>query len=447
MEELKTGLEKQVDGLREPFAAFIGAQTTASAFLMIALFAALFAANSPYAADLESIRQFTLGIVFGEQTIEWSLLHLVNDGLIALFFFLIGLEVKRELIAGELQDSSRVGLLISAALGGMAVPASLYLALNTGFSGGVISGWGIPMATDTAIAMGVLAALAARVPKSVVAFLVGVAIIDDIGAILVIAFVYTEQLAWHALASAGLLLAVLFILNRAGFRHPYFYALVGIGLWVAIVQSGIHASIAGVIVAATVPARPRIQPGKLEQEIRSTLSDVDADTDHIDVLGQSETHQTIAEVGNLAQKATTPLRRWEESLALPVMLIILPLFAFLNAGVVINGSALKGLLLDPVALGIMLGLVIGKPVGILVGVWLGEALGFAIRPEELTHRQLVGVGLLAGIGFTMSTFIAHLALEPQSPTLESAKLAIVVSSAIAAAIGFLVLRFWSRETH
>lgn len=205
MENLKTGLEKQIDGLREPFAAFIGAQTTASTFLLIALFAALVAANSPFAEDLEWIKHFPLGIVFGQHTIEWSLLHLVNDGLIALFFFLIGLEVKRELIAGELQDSSRVGLLISAALGGMAIPAGLYLALNTGLSGGVISGWGIPMATDTAIAMGVLAALAARVPKSVVAFLVGVAIIDDIGAILVIALVYTEQLAWNALATAGLL--------------------------------------------------------------------------------------------------------------------------------------------------------------------------------------------------------------------------------------------------
>jgi NhaA family Na+:H+ antiporter len=447
VEDPRTGLEKQVDGLREPFTAFIGAQTTASTFLMIALFAALVAANSPYAENLESIKHFPLGIVFGEQTIEWSLLHLVNDGLIALFFFLIGLEVKRELIAGELQDSSRVGLLISAALGGMAVPAGIYLALNTGLSGGVISGWGIPMATDTAIAMGVLAALATRVPKSVVAFLVGVAIIDDIGAILVIAFVYTEQLAWNALATAGLLLVLLLILNRAGFRHPYFYTLVGVGLWVAIVQSGIHASIAGVIVAATVPARPRIQPGKLEQEVRSTLFDVDAATDHIDVLGEAKTHRKVVEVENLAQVATTPLRRWEDSLQLPVMLVVLPVFAFLNAGVVIDGSALKGLLLDPVALGIMAGLVIGKPVGILVGVWLGETLGIAKRPAELTHRKLLGVGLLAGIGFTMSTFIAHLALQPQSTTLESAKLAIVVSSAIAALIGFVVLRFWSNEKH
>jgi NhaA family Na+:H+ antiporter len=167
------------------------------------------------------------------------------------------------------------------------------------------------------------------------------------------------------------------------------------------------------------------------------------------VLGEAKIHQKITEVENLAQITTTPLRRWEDSLQLPVMLVVLPLFAFLNAGVVIDGSTLKGLLLDPVALGIVAGLVIGKPVGILVGVWLGEALGIAKRPEELTHRKLLGVGLLAGIGFTMSTFIAHLALEPQSTTLESAKLAIVVSSSIAAVIGFVVLRFWSRarQTH
>mgnify|MGYP001829193320 FL=1 len=266
---MKPELEKQVDKLRGPFSSFTQAQTTASAFLLLALIASLLIANSGYGYELTAIRHLSLRFGIGDRSFEWSLLHLVNDGLIALFFFLIGLEIKRELVAGELQDMMRVGLLLSAAIGGMVVPAGLYLAINANSDGGMISGWGIPMATDTAIAIGVLAALGARIPKSVVAFLVGVAIIDDIGAILVIAFVYTESLSWNAVAVAGLLILCLLMLNRAGFRHPYIYVFVGVGLWAAIVQSGIHASIAGVIVAATVPARPRIKPA-LHSSMKST---------------------------------------------------------------------------------------------------------------------------------------------------------------------------------
>ena len=441
--EVKPELEKQVDRLREPFSEFIRAQATASALLLVALCAALILANSPYADQLKAIQHFSLHLGFGEQTFEWSPLHLVNDGLIALFFFLIGLEVQREFIAGELQDGDRVGLLLCAALGGMAVPAVFYLATNSGSPDGVASGWGIPMATDTAIAIGVLAALAARVPKSVVAFLVGVAIIDDIGAILVIAVVYTERLAWDAVTTAGLLLILLLVLT-AGVRHPLLYGAAVMALWVAIVQSGIHASIAGVVVAVAVPVRPRIRPGQLKREVESVVSHVDSEVDHLDVLGEAETHQKITEVEKLAQEATTPLRRWEDSLELPVALLVLTLFALLNAGVVVNTSALNGLLVDPVPLGIIAGLVLGKPLGILAGVWIGERLGIAKRPEELTHRRLLGIGLLAGVGFTMSTFIAHLALVPGTVTLESAKLAIVAASFIAAFSGFLVLHFWAR---
>lgn len=209
-------------------------------------------------------------------------------------------------------------------------------------------------------------------------------------------------------------------------------------------QSGIHASIAGVIVAIAVPARPRIRPDKLKREVESVVSSVDSEADHLKVLGETETHRRITEVEKLAQEATTPLRRWENSLELPVALLVLPLFAFLNAGVVVNTMALNGLLIDPVALGIIGGLVLGKPLGILAGVWLGERIGIAKRPDELSQRRLLGIGLIAGIGFTMSTFIAHLALAPGSATLESAKLAILTASFIAAVSGFLVLRFWAR---
>ncbi len=442
---MKPELEKRVDRLRGPFSSFIQAQTTASAFLLLALIAALLVANSGYAHELTAIRHLSLRIGVGDRDFEWSLLHLVNDGLIALFFFLIGLEIKRELVAGELQDRMRVGLLLSAAIGGMVFPAGLYLAINATFEGGMVSGWGIPMATDTAIAIGVLATLGARIPKSLVAFLVGVAILDDIGAILVIAFVYTESLSWSAMAMAGVLVLCLLMLNRAGFRHPYVYAFIGVGLWAAIVKSGIHASIAGVIVAATVPARPRIKPATLTHEVKSTVSDMDPSVHHTEVLADQKIHQQIVEVEKLAQEATTPLRRWEESLELPVFLLVLPLFAFLNAGVVIDASELNSLLAEPVTLGIIIGLLVGKPLGILTGVWLGTRLGLAILPDDISRRNLLGVGLLSGVGFTMSTFIAHLAFEPSSATLESAKLAIVIVSAIAAVIAYVVLRFASNQ--
>jgi len=442
---VKLELEKQVDKLRGPFASFVKAQTTASTFLLLALFAALIIANSPYAHELTALQHLSLRLGIGERSFEWSFLHLVNDGLIALFFFLIGLEIKRELVAGELRDLARVGLLLSAAMGGMVVPAGLYLAINANLDGGIVDGWGIPMATDTAIAIGVLASLGTRIPRSVVAFLVGVAILDDIGAILVIAFVYTEQLSWSAMSMAGLLMLWLLILNRAGFRHPFVYAVVGVGLWAAIVQSGIHASIAGVIVAATVPARPRIKPAMLKDEVKSAVSDLDPAADHKEVLADQEFHHQIVGVEKLAQEATTPLRRWEEGLELPVVLLVLPLFAFLNAGVVIDASTLNRLLVEPVALGIIIGLLFGKPIGILAGVWLGIRLGFAQRPDELSQRSLLGVGLLSGVGFTMSTFIAHLALDPESAILESAKLAIVAVSAVAAIIGYIALRFWRDE--
>lgn len=446
MEQLKPKLEQQVDRLRGPFWAFIGAQRTASAFLILALVAALLVTNSPYADLLPDLQAFSLGLIFGGTTYEWSLLHFVNDGLIAIFFFVIGLEVKRELLAGELRDRERVGLLLSAALGGMMVPATLYLAFNLGSAQGLIDGWGIPMATDTAIAIGILAALGSRVPRSVVAFIVGVAIVDDIGAILVIAFAYTQQVCWVWLAFATLLLMLLVLLNLSGIRHPLLYAAAGVVLWIAIVQSGIHASIAGVVVAATVPARPRVPPEELKREVGNVVSAFDDKVEPEQVLGEAGTHRRITEIENLAQEATTPLRRWEDSLGLPVALIILPLFAFLNAGIAIDMQAMQRMLNDPVALGIIAGLVLGKPAGILAGVWLGETLGFAKRPGELSLRRLFGVGLLAGIGFTMSTFIAHLALSQDATTLAAAKLAIVVASTIAAVSGFAVLRFGSRET-
>ena len=239
---IQPNLERQINKLRDPFVAFISAQTTASGFLLIVLLAALILANSPWVEAYERLQHFHIGLIFGDERISWPLLHFVNDGLIAVFFFLIGLEVKRELLAGELQEKTRVRLLISGAFGGMLIPALLYLSINVGVAGGEPQGWGIPMATDTAMAIGVLAALGAHAPKSVIAFLVGLAIIDDIGAILIIALFYTNQLAVAPLSVAALLLVAMICINWAGLRHPLFYILTSVALWVTIVQSGVHAS-------------------------------------------------------------------------------------------------------------------------------------------------------------------------------------------------------------
>ncbi len=435
-----TGLERRAEKLWNPFRAFIGAQTTASALLLLALLAALFMANSPLAETLEHLSHFELGFVVGGNTVTWSLLHLANDGLISLFFFLIGLEVKRELLAGELKDTDRVKLLAGAALGGMVVPAILYATVNASMGGGVPHGWGIPMATDTAIAIGVLAALGSRVPKSVIAFLVGVAILDDIGAILVIALVYTETLHITPLLVAASLLLALILLNALGVRHPFGYTVLGVLIWAAIVQSGVHASIAGVVVAAAVPARPQVKAATLKRRVRDLVGRVSTRASAHDVLAEAETHERIVEVERVAQAATTPLRRWENGLELPVALIVLPLFAFLNAGIVIDRAAFDELASNPVSLGILAGLILGKPIGIVGGVWLSESLRWAKRPDDMNNRRLIGIGLLSGVGFTMSTFIAHLALGQGGDGLAVAKLAIVTASLVAAVAGYLALR-------
>ena len=437
--KIRPELERQVDKLREPFAAFVSAQTTASGLLVIALVAALSMANLS-ADQYAHFRHLRVGLIVDDDTVAWSLLHLVNDGLIALFFLLIGLEVKRELLAGELKDGQRVRLLLGAALGGMVMPAAIYLIVNATIDGGQMHGWGIPMATDTALAIGVLAALGGRVPKPIVAFLIGLAIIDDIGAIAVIALFYTQQLLPGWLIVAALALSVLLVINRAGLRHPLPYLLGGTLVWWAIVQSGVHASIAGVVIAMSVPARPRLRATALKRRVRSVVSEVPSDAGPEQVLGEAHTHRQITKVERLAQDSTTPLRRWEDSLELPVALIVLPLFVFINAGIALSPDALRAALTDPVAVGVTLGLVIGKPGGILLGVWLGERLLGARRPPGLDNVRLLGIGLLAGVGFTMSTFIANLALGGAGESLATAKLAILLASAVAALAGYVGLR-------
>ncbi len=443
-EVAKSALEHYVDRLREPFRQFLRTQRVASGLLLSALLAALFMVNAGWTDTYREIQQLTVAVQLGSYQLSGNLLGWVDDGLIALFFFLIGLEIKRELIAGALQDKARRRLLIATALGGMAVPAVLYAVINAVSGQGIPRGWGIPMATDTALAIGVLALLRSRVPPGLTGLLVGLAIVDDIGAVLVIACFYTATVAWPALGVATVAFLVLMVANYAGLRHPLLYLIGGVVLWLSVHDAGIHASIAGVLTAFTVPARPRLELGRFARSLRRFHRRLRGRAGRSDVLADAARHAEVAAVERHARRATTPLRRWEDALDLPVALFILPAFVFLNSGLSIDADALRKLAVDPVALGIMAGLVAGKPMGILGAFFLATRLGVAGLPAGIGWRHLLGLGLVGGIGFTMSTFIANLALVSEGET-ASAKLAILVGSVAAGTAGLLVLWNASRS--
>jgi len=361
--------------------------------------AALIWANSPFAGsyfhfwhmDLTFCR---IGGLLAEPLHFW-----INDGLMALFFLLVGLEIKREILVGELGSFQRAVLPIAAALGGMIVPASFYLLFNHGGPGA--AGWGIPMATDIAFALGVLALLGSRVPTSLRVFLAALAIADDIGAVLVIAFFYTERISWISLGVGGVFFVALLAANRAGVRHLLIYAILGLGLWVAFLQSGIHATVAGVLLAITIPARQRTASGA--------------------VLTSNE----------------SPMLRLEHALIPWNGYLIMPVFALANAGVALGGGAARSVV-APVSLGVIFGLVIGKPIGIVLFSWLATRTRLAGMLDGIGWRQIVGVGMLGGIGFTMSLFIANLAFGA-GPALETAKMGILVASVVSGIAGVIVL--------
>ena len=434
----KTDLERRLDLLRGPFTEFIRTQATASVLLLLSLALALFLVNSGERETYVALQAFPLAVRVGAWQIVGNLMGWVNDGLIAIFFFLVGLEIKREILVGELRNPVNRRLVIMAALGGMILPAAIYATVNVLHGAGEPRGWGIPMATDTALAVGVIALAGARLPHVLMAFLIGLAIVDDIGAVLVITLFYTVHVQPQPLGLCLLLLAVLALANYAGLRHALIYATGALGLWIGLHLAGIHASIAGILAAATVPARPRIPAGRLVHQLKRVRA---ARLDYnVDVLAEETPHRLLEDIEWDARDARSPLRSWEHGLQLPVGLLILPLFAFLNAGVVIEPERLVQLVQDPVALGILFGLVVGKPAGICAACWIAARAGLARLPEGTNARSMAGIGLLAGLGFTMSTFIANLALAGNPDRLELAKLAILCASTMAGAVAFLLLR-------
>ena len=429
-----------------PFEEFIHEETTSGFILMICAVIAMFLANSFLQETYEHALHTELTVSLGGTELRHTLHHWINDGLMALFFFVVGLEIKREVIVGEISDPRAALMPIIAAVGGMVFPALLYTIFNLGGDGA--NGWGVPMATDIAFAVGVLALLGSRIPKSVVTFLVALAIVDDLGAVVVIALFYTEQLFIGWLAVAGLLLLVLISFNRFGIRRPLAYFLIGLMTWFAMLQSGVHATLAGVLVALTIPVKPRYDTKVFVEHMRELLQDLknirdDYQDRQFCIIRDGKARALLQTLENGVHAVESPLQRLEHSMHVPVAFLVLPLFALANAGIPIEMSTLGNTLTNPITLGVMAGLIVGKLAGIAGMVWLAMKLGIGRLPEDMNVRHLVGVALLGGIGFTMSIFIAELGFAGQTESLVMAKTGVLFASIIMGSAGYLWLRFMS----
>jgi NhaA family Na+:H+ antiporter len=436
--EYKNILQRSLEYMHEPFSSFIRAQTTSSLFLLLSTIVALWWANSVYSSTYLNLVHTPIGLFLGDFEFQASLKHIINDGLMVVFFLLLGLEIKREVLAGDLAQPENRRMLIFCAIGGMVVPAVIYSLFNWGLDSQI--GWGIPMATDTAFALGVLTIVRKHMPVSLLAFIVGVAIVDDVGAILVIALFYTQEISVMPLFSAFALIAFLAAANYAGVRQPIFYIIIGVASWWMMLLSGVHATVAGVAIALTVPARSKLGSGESLDKAKKTIISMQKETGDVDALGSRQDHNQVLEIRNLAENAGTPLRRWEDVLHLPVALFILPLFALINAGVVFDFNLFIDSLRHPVGLGIIAGLVVGKFIGISGACWLGLHYKIGSLPRGLNIQHVMGASLIAGIGFTMSTFIATLGFDGQPEYLHNAKTSILVASIISAFLGVLYLR-------
>jgi NhaA family Na+:H+ antiporter len=430
----KQAKELPVQRALRSFQEFTRAEASGGVLLLLCAVLALVWANSRWADAYVAAWQTEVTIGFGRFVLSKPLLLWINDGLMAIFFFVVGLEIKREVLFGELASGKQAALPAIAALGGMIVPAIIYIALNAGSPGA--RGWGIPMATDIAFAIGILALLGNRVPTALKVFLVALAIADDIGAVLVIALFYTAEIAWPALAIGGGFLACLVIANMSGVRRAVVYALLGTGLWLAFLRSGVHATVAGVLVAMTIPSRYRINTGELIAEGRGLLDRIERVGDSSEGALTDEEQTAVRALETACERVQTPLQRLESGLHRWVALAIMPLFALANAGVVL-GSGLA--LTSRISWGVIAGLVLGKQIGITGFAWLAVRTGLASIPRGTTWLQIYGAGCLGGIGFTMSLFIAGLAFN-NSEDLTAAKLGILIASILAGLVGWLLLR-------
>lgn len=435
---LQNFFEIGVGRLLSPLEVFLHKQTTAAILLAVATLISLVLANSPMASAMRTAGDLQFGVVFHKWDFLLSIREWVSSGLMAFFFFLIGLELKRETLAGKLRQPREIYLIVMAAVGGMVVPALLYLSMN--FQGPGQHGWAIPMATDTAFGIGVLALLAKRVSYGTSVFLLALAIFDDIGAIIVIGLFYSHGFDPTSMSLAVAVLAVLFLVNLAGFRNGWIYAVLGVVLWVFVHNSGVHATLAGLLLAIAVPARTRLGETGFVDEVRELLAIFEKgqneDKSH-GIIWSQDQHHRAEDIGMSIRNVSTPLQRWETDLAGPVGICILPIFALLNAGVSLSGSDISAALQSPVAQGVIAGLLIGKPLGIALFAYIGLRLKLGTLPQGMRLSEVVVVGFLGGIGFTMSLFIAPLSFAGQPGMVEAAKTGIVFASVSAATMAAL----------
>jgi NhaA family Na+:H+ antiporter len=428
-----------------PLNKFIKLEAFSGILLMIVTVIALFLANSMFSDAYFGFFQQKLTLAFEGFELSKPLILWINDGLMAIFFFLVGLEIKRETQIGELSTIKTAALPAFAAIGGMLVPALFYEIFN--YFGKGWPGWGIPMATDIAFALGVMTLLGRRVPVSLKLFLTALAIVDDIGAVIVIAVFYSSKLYMGALAAAGVIFVILITLNSLKVYRVSIYLVLGFFLWVALLKSGVHATIAGILLAVTIPGKAKHSVDECITSNESVLVRLKQKIDPDEQLNPKRDKKLITAIytiGNNCTQAVSPLLRIEHSLHSWVAYFIIPLFAFANAGVVFEGTLLAEIG-NPIAVGIFAGLVFGKPIGIAFFTWLATRLNVASLPVGVKWKHIIGAGFLGGIGFTMAIFIDNLAFSTDPHSIEIAKLGILFSSLIAGIVGYLLL-FYAGNT-
>lgn len=430
--------EKEFDKIVMPFERFVKHQATSGLILMLTALIALIWANSDFEVHYQYLLHITTGFHFGDWKLEKTLHHWINDGLMTLFFFVVGLELKREMLVGELSTLSMAALPIFAAIGGMLVPALVYVCINP--TGDALRGWGIPMATDIAFALGVIALLAGRVPRALITFLVALAIVDDLGAVVVIALFYTEQLVWQYLLVGVALTGLMLVMNLLGIRKSILYFIFGALLWLAMLKSGVHATLAGVITAFTIPALPRYDPKSFSMRMQQLLLRFnESHTPGERVLKNQQMEIIIHMFAKGIRGVETPLQRLGHGMHAPVAFFILPIFALFNAGIAIDFENIFLAMSQPITLGVSLGLLLGKFIGITSFSWLSIRLGIASLPRGVGMSHIGGAALLGSIGFTMSIFIAELAFAHHPEMILQAKLGILLASLFAGIAGYLWL--------
>lgn len=435
-------LEPLFGQILTPFEQFLRRTTAGGIVLVCTSIITLLIANSAWGSAFRHFWEQPVVLAFAGWRLDMTLHHWVNDGLMALFFLLVGLEIKREILVGELSSWRDAGLPVGAAIGGMIVPALIYAAFN--YNTDTASGWGIPMATDIAFAVGILVLLAWRVPRSLIIFVTALAIVDDLGAVLVIALFYTDTINVGALIWAGVMLAGLILFNRGGIRHPLPYVLLGVVLWYLMLLSGLHATVAGILLALCIPARPAFSPQQFDERMRqlgegfrASILDPKTPDDPL----SNHRMATIAESLEASARAVqSPLQRMEHGISAWITFLVIPIFAMANASIDFATINFAESITSPVTLGIILGLVLGKFIGICGGSWLVMKLGLGRMPSGMNWRHLSGGAWLGGIGFTMSLFIGGLAFNDPH-FFEQAKLGILLASVVAAFMGLMWLYF------